>query len=257
MFLLLGFKSAEELAVMLGLTQNTLLQPMKYRDFEIDRQAYDLISFFEGSKLNAYKVNGEKLYTIGNGSTLLLLPNGQKYRGHGNVLATDTISSLRQGMGLVSMSDLDFMSYLMKTHIKYSPSSKYMIRAVPNLEAIKLPFYRELAISLIDANYMSGSIFSSVSFSIFLSVIAQNPNNRKVIAAAYLQMRYNYIRTLNAWGSLVRHGWMIRLYANARNIEFGLYDYKKIGASFGSETPSSRALMIKKCWDEYGVKVVY
>jgi len=252
--ILLGFWTAEQIAKFFGWTQ---VNTMKYSTFEIDKQAYDLISFFEGSKLSAYRVNGENLYTIGNGSTLLLLPDGSKYRGHGLVLATDTIKSLRIGMGFGNYSDYDFMAYLMKIHIKYSPSSRFMKIAAPTLESIKLPYYRELAIALIDANYMSGSIFLSTSFKLFIQLITQNPNNRKAIASAYLQMRYNYIRSLTAWSVKVRHGWMIRLYANARNIEFASYDYKQISVSFGSETPASRNLMIKKCWDDYGVRVVY
>lgn len=253
-FMFLGFWTAEQIAVYLGLTQSN---NMKYSNFEIDKQAYDLISFFEGFKPSAYRINGEKLYTIGNGSTLLLLPNGSKYRGHGLVLATDTIKSLRIGMGFANYSDADFMAYLMKIHIKYSPSSQFMKVAAPTLESIKLPYYRELAIALIDANYMSGSIFTSPHFKIFIQVLVQNPNNRKAVASAYLQFRYNYVRNIKAWTPSVRHGWMKRIYANARNIEFASYDYKQISASFGSETPASRNLMIKKCWEEYGVKVIY
>ncbi|PZR01787.1 MAG: hypothetical protein DI539_28200 [Flavobacterium psychrophilum] len=82
LFFLLGFKGFEELMTALGLTQNTILQPMKLVDkFELTSLA-EICSFirtFEGYESRAYDLKDGRI-TIGYGSTAWLSNTGKVIR---------------------------------------------------------------------------------------------------------------------------------------------------------------------------------
>lgn len=257
LFFLLGFKSMEEFAVAMGLTENTVIQPMKYLEYKITPSLLQVIGATEGFNPNAYILRGENRYTIGFGSTYLYSSNGQNFRGNASVLKTDKLSTLKNLMGYSNLSDIDFGYQLKINHILFDSTMKNYKQLFSDLDKNKVPFNEAIAISLIDFNYNSGRGLTGVYYSGILMGLIQAKGDLRKIASVIAQVRYSYLKNLSSAWSINNHGWMKRVYYACYRIFDNSLTYKKVDSMFGGKN-SVNILKLRNAFREnLGVIVNY
>jgi len=256
LFFLLGFKTMEEFMVSVGLTQNTALQPMRYSDYKITPTLLQVIGATEGISNKAYKLSGETRYTIGFGSTYLYTKTGQNFRGTASVLASDTLSTLKVQMGYSNLSDIDFAYQLKINHILFDYSMKKYKALFSDLDKYKVPYNESIAISLIDFNYNSGSGLQGVYYVQILNGLIQAKGDLRKIASIIAQVRYTYLKSLNAF-AINSHGWLKRVYYACYRIFDNSLTYKTVDNSFGGKNNDNKLRLIKAFRDNLGVIITY
>lgn len=255
-FLFGGFKTAEELMVKLGLTQNTVLQPMKYNDYKPNETLINVIAATEGVQSKAYKLSGESRYTIGYGTTYIYSANGSLFRGNALVRSTDTLSVLKMQMGYGSMTDLQFAKQLKINHIKYDPSMANYKKVFSALDSAKVPFDENVAISLIDYNYNSGSGLKGIYFTAMVNGLIQQKNDLKKIASVIANVRISYLKSVSNW-KLYNHGWLKRVYFACMRIVDNSLTYSSVDRKYGSKTAENVALLKIAFRDQLGIIITY
>ena len=197
-FLLGGFKATEELMVKLGLTQNTIVQPMKYQDYKPNQRGLQIIKQNEskyGEKAPNPKAYIDNAWTIGFGTCFLYDDNGKPVNINGsNAIKSNYTLAYLKGIYKSVETDYQFAERLIINHWR---QSRYQV-AARALDTLNVPFYSPLAESLADAAYNHGSIFKGKSwdgqFDLFCVALSKT-DDKKIWAALYLQYRCFYAAT--------------------------------------------------------------
>lgn len=161
-----------------------------------------------------------------------------------------TLLRLKQIMGLTSMSDLAFCFQLMRNHVKTSKT--YTVYA--DLDNNKIPYNDDLADSIVDFYYNSGSAYGKSHYKTFIAdlkkVALGGGDMRKGFAVAYVKYRLSY---LESWSSVMYGSWLRRTLIFADRIAKSdkTFENKKSWAKF----PTSSSLK-NYALNEYGYSVI-
>ena len=177
LFFLLGFKTMEEFMVSVGLTQNTVLQPMKLVNQIMPESMEKLTSFlhvYEGFAPKAYNLGDGKI-TIGYGTTQWLNPNGSSIRP---VRIGDTIT-VQDAKNQVLYY---FSSVVNQLRVKLTASN---IAVIDNL-----------LIALLQTLYMTGT--GAVNYQFFNNILflADKKTNLDQVAEIYKTEVVKYFKSL-------------------------------------------------------------
>ncbi|PZQ99065.1 MAG: hypothetical protein DI539_28815 [Flavobacterium psychrophilum] len=187
LFFLLGFKGFEELMTAVGLTQNTILQPMKLVD-KFEFKDIDLIAqflkSFEGFESKAYDLKDGR-FTLGYGQTNWLTPAG------------GIIRPVRLGDS-IDESNAHLQLYY------------YYIKVIPSLNLFLFKngykLHPRLVAMLVEFLYGTGP--AGLSYSFFKNICAQcnNSNDEKKIASIYLNETIKYLKEIKGGVRWIKFG---------------------------------------------------
>ncbi|MDV3777590.1 hypothetical protein CMU25_01560 [Elizabethkingia anophelis] len=234
-----------------------------YSDFEITDRIVDSIAVFESGGVartmeNAYNLkgeswsNGSKLWTIGNGMTVLYLKDGKAFvtnypvKGANGVRQGDTLTNLKTLMGYSSLSSIQFAKVLTQNFAEAAAYSK----VAKDMDSLGIPYNKNYAEALMEMSYGSGSAFrtgttydksrgSSSGYRWFLTSIKNDPSPYN-FARSYFTFRYDYYRYGQKAGVWDRNnsGWMPRVFfasmvakgsdVNALDVKNNYYNKKSL-----------------------------
>lgn len=225
LFLLLGFKGMEELMTMVGLTQNTALQPMKYSDYTPDSRALQIIKQNEskhGEFVPDTKAYYDNQWTIGFGTSFLFNDLGKPalISGSNAIRSGLTLQQIKSAFNS-NQNDVQFSERLIINHWR---QSRYKVVA-KNLDDMKVPFDANLAQSLVDASYNAGSIYGgkyswdvdNFRFFVIALLNAKTPLQKASLYISYRGGYHSRAMGTNDWNKF-GFGLTRRIYHNAQNI---------------------------------------
>ncbi len=253
--ILLGFWTAEQIAIFLGLTQSS--NNMKYSNYIPDARALQIIKQNEskyGESAPTPKAYIDNAWTIGFGTCWLFDSNGKpvNINGSNGIKPNYTLSYLKQ-VYKSNQSDYDFAQTLILNHWK---QSRYKIVASV-LDSLKVPFNVNLAQSLCDASYNHGSIFKGKSwdaqFNLFTVSLTQT-NDLRIWAANYLSYRCYYAANAmsNKDWQTFKFGLIRRYYQCALNITGNMVSIDQVRKN----TPTL-SVLYSKIFQDFGLKLTY
>jgi len=177
LFFLLGFKTMEEFMVSVGLTQNTVLQPMKLVNQIMPESMDKLTSFlhvYEGFHAKAYNLGDGKI-TIGYGSTNWLSPSGSVIRA-------------------VKLGDTITVDDAKKQVLYYFVNVINQLRV--RLQSSNIAVVDNLLISLLQTLYMTGG--GAVNYTFFNNILVRSDKNTNLdqVAEIYKSEVVKYFKSL-------------------------------------------------------------
>lgn len=181
----------------------------------------------------AYPLKGETGYTIGYGSKFLYTAAGANYRGTARVVSSDTLTSLKSGMGYSALSSEAFARQLIMNHIRfdYNFNKGGAKNFFANMRG-RVPYFRALHVALIDIGYMSGSFFSSKKGSALFQMMLMS-NSKKDLAFQVFRFHWEYLQGLSNYG-VNKNGWLNRLLRRYMLVSTGVFDVNYVAKNLNT-----------------------
>ncbi|MCT3652928.1 hypothetical protein HZR02_15305 [Elizabethkingia anophelis] len=256
----------------------TFFENSTYSDFKITDRIVDSISVFESGGVartveTAYNLKGEtwggagypnsKLWTIGNGMTVLYLEGGKRFitnypaKGANGVRQGDTLSNLKVLMGYSSLSSVEFAKVLTQNFAEAAAYSD----VAKDLDKLGVPFNVNYAEALMEMSYGSGSAFRTgtkydkargalFGYRWFLDSIKRDPSPYN-FARSYFIFRMDYYRygtVAGAWDR-AKEGWMPRIFFASMVAKGGNVDPLSVKNGYYNK----KSLLIRDIQREFGL----